>query len=497
MHESKERPSSQVTPVSPLISRILAEARIQPTLAAHKLHDLTAQAEQAGRFTEALQLASAHVDLARHLNASPSLILALISRARLNFKINQFEQAVTDSHEALNTVNRERGLPAAHTTHIRYTASNILGASLWRKGDLIAAERQLVDTTDFARTRFGAGSSEVIKSLFDQAFLATELQSKEALLIGRVKEIIQESRLRKEPIASVATQALELGRALHHHGLWDAASFTLDWAAQITTSPREKTEVLLTIANIAAYKSDTRALLHYVQKAEDLWMDVAPRPYLERHIANLRAIAAFTEGKEDAYREQIARAQLREEGEELSVEERIQLCFARAAGLRHAGFDEQAQSEVEDAYLLARRAIVSPLARFNTFLQHAFCEYTRGNFKESNKLINEALIILHQELDRNRILEARARALQAHNHYSIFSYSEHTASEARASLMSALQDGERALKLLTEGDLDPHSRKVILRLLSGVTWHLDQPWKQVHFDRQLALLEAEHPNTTL
>ena len=497
MHESKGKPLSPQNTPSPIISRILAEASVNPALAVHRLHELSAQAEQGGRYLDALQLASAHVELTKRLNAGPAIILALLSRARLNFKTDQFEQAVTDSREVLNTVTRERTLPAAHVVHIRYTASNLLGASLWRRGDLVAAERQLLETTDFARTRFGAGSAEVMKSLFDQAFLATELQVKEFTLMARVKEIILESKIPKELPPSVSEQALELGRALHHHGLWDAASYTLDWAAQIASSPTQRTEALLTLANIAAYKSDNRALLHFVQQAEKLWMDVAPRPHLERHIASLKAIAAFSEGSEESYREQLALAQQQEIGEELSVEERMQIHFARAEGLRHAGLADQAQNEVEGAYLLARRAIVSPLARFNAFLQQGFCEHTRGNYRESNRLIDEALIISNQELDKNKILEARARSLRAHNFYSIFSFAEEPSSESRKSLVSALTDGELALEILTEGELDPHSRKVILRLLSGVTWHLDLPWRQVHFDRQLAMLEAQYPNNTL
>ena len=497
MHESKGKPQSSLNATSPLISQILAEATINPALATHRLHELRAKAEQSGRYLEALQLASANVELSRGVQAGPALLLALLSRARLHFKTNQFEDAVTDSREILDTVNRERSLPASHTAHIRYTASNVLGASLWRRGDLAAAERQLVETTDFARTRFGVGSAEVVKSLFDQAFLATELQAKELTLMARIKEIILESNIRKELSETISNQALELGRALHHHGLWDAASYTLDWAAQIASSPTQKTEALLTLANIAAYKSDNNALLHYVQQAEKLWMDVAPRPGLERHIARLRTIAAFNEGSEETYKQQLALAQQQEVGEELSVEERIQLHFARAEGLRHAGLNEQAQSEVEDAYRLARRAIVSPLARFNAFLQQGFCEYTRGNYRESNQLIDEALIISNQELDKNRILEARARTLRAHNFYSIFTFSEQDSLDARRCLVNALTDGELALKLLTEGQLDPHSRKVLLRLLGGVSNHLNLHWRQVHFDRELALLEARYPNTTL
>lgn len=491
MHESKGRPTPPSTTLAPLISRIIKESQGNPIVATGRLHELCTKAEAAGHYSDALVLASAHVAIANEVKNGPALLLGLLDRARISFKTNQFENAITDSREALNLVMRERSLPPTHAAHIQYTASNRLGAALWRNGDLNAAERQLTETTSLARTRFGAGSVEAIKSLFDQAFLALELKPKEATMMGRVREIIEESR----PVAtSFSAQALELGRALHHHGLWDAASYTLDWATKITTSPLEKTEALLTIANIAAYKSDTRALLHYVEQAESLWMDVAPRPCLERHIARLRAIAALSEGREDYYKEQIALAQAREEGEELSIEERIQLHFTRAEALRNSGCDDLAKAEVEDAHLLVRRAVVSPLTRFNTFLQQGFCEYSQGNYHDSNRFIDEALSIVKAELDHNRILEARARSLRAHNFYSIFTFSEDSSPAARMTLKNALQDGELALKLLNEGELDPHTRKVILRLLSGVTGHLEMPWRQIQVDRELALLEAQFPS---
>jgi hypothetical protein len=462
--------------------------------AANRLYELSTKAEAAGHFTDALDLAAAHVAIAREMKTGPALLLGLLSRARLFFKTNQFEHAITDSREVLTSAARDRDLPAVHAAHIRYTASNLLGSALWRNRDFTAAERQLAETTALARTRFGAGSFEALKSLFDEAFLALEIKPREGALIGRVQEIIQESKHLPGTQPTLSTKALELGRALHHHGLWDAASYTLDWTAKIASSPVEKTEALLIIANIAAYKSDTRALLHYVQQAESLWMDVAPRPCLERNIARLRAIAALSEGREDSYREQIALAQAREEGEELSIEERIQLHFTRAEALRHAGCDELAKSEIEDAHLLVSRAVVSPLTRFNTFLQQGFCEYTQGNYRESNRFIDEALIIAKRELDHNRILEARARSLRAHNNYSIFTYSEERSPEGRRCLTNALQDSEVALKLLSEGDLDPHTRKVLLRLLSGVTEHLHMPWRNVEVNRELAMLEAQYPS---
>ena len=497
MHESKGKGSSAPHTQHPLICSILIEHRHNPILALGRLHEIALKAEAEGRCADALELSAAHLKLGREINAGLSIILGLLTHGRLLFKTKQFTEAEETLLEALARSAPEGALPPQHVAHIRYTAWHIIGASRWRLGRNEEAADALKKTTASARIRFGAGSPEVIKSLFDQAFFSLETRKDEISLLRAVESIVKEVRSSTHTHPDLAAKALELGAALYHHCMWDAASYTLDWASKLTTSPAQKTEALLTLANIAAYKSDLRAVQHFIKQAEDLWMDVAPRPHLERHIAHLRAIAALTEGCDETYREQIAIAQKREDDEELSVEERIQLHFIRAQALRHDGYNERAEYEVEGAYLLMRRSMVSPLAQFNTFLQQGFCEYSRGNHKHSNKLIDEALIIALTKLDQNTLLEARARCLRAHNSYSLFTFSEPSSSEARMNLTEALRDGERALEILTDGKLDPHSRKVLLRLLGGVANHLSLPWKQASYDRQLALLEAQYPSNPL
>ena len=493
MREPPGKGSHDSSTINPLIRTILVEHRHTPIVATQRLHALAAKAESEGRLADALELSTANLKLSSEINNGPAAILALLTHGRLLFKATQYDEAISCVTDAVRKSAIEKSLTSEHQAHIRYTASHILGASLWRLGRHEAASRALVETTNLARDRFGAGSPEVIKSLFDRAFLALESRQDEISLLQATQKIVSEARLSSKTLPDLANQALELGAALYHHCMWDAASYTLDWARKLTHSPIQKTEALLTLAHIAAYKSDTRALYHFLEQAEELWMDVAPRPHLERNIAHLRAIAALGNGCDTTYREQIALAQQREEHEELSIEERIQLHFIRAQAFRHDGREGEAAREVEDAYILMRRGIVTPLAQFNTFLQQGFSEYTRGNHRQSNKLIDEALIIAHTKLDQNTLLEARARCLRAHNSYSLFTYSEPSSPEARVNLAEALRDGERALEILTDGKLDPHSRKVLLRLLGGVANHLDLPWKQATYDRQLALLEAQNP----
>jgi tetratricopeptide (TPR) repeat protein len=236
-----------------------------------------------------------------------------------------------------------------------------------------------------------------------------------------------------------------------------------------------------------------KALHHFVDRAEQLWMDVAPRPRLERHIANLRAIAALADGCDETYRSQLSLAQERGENEELSVEDRIQLHFTRAQALRNAGLTDQARDEIEDAHRLVRRALVSPLARFSTYLQQSFCAYTEGRHDDSTDLLTEALIIARKDLHGNKLLEARARWLRAQNNYAIFTYTDPTSSNATKILVESMRDGDAALQTLTEGNLDPQARIVLLRLLGGVANHLELPIQQAWYDRQLALLEAQYP----
>ena len=83
--------------------------------------------------------------------------------------------------------------------------------------------------------------------------------------------------------------------------------------------------------------------------------------------------------------------------------------------------------------------------------------------------------------------------LKAHNLYSIFTYSETFASEPNDALLGAKENAETALRILADQNLDPHNRKTLLRLLSGITNHLGLDAEAASYDRQLAMLEARHP----
>ena len=491
MFDPKGKASPAPSTAKSLIATIISELKDQPLRAASRLHELAGKAEQDHRYLEALELSSAHLQLGQDITSGPVTILALITHGRLLFKTNQFSQAITTLQEALIQTSKEKTLPPAHSAHIRYTVCHLIACSLWRDGQLPAAARALTETTSLARTRFGAGSPEVVQNLFDRAFLALEMGESEAELTERIGACMKESG--NAGIPERATKALELGTALYHHCLWDAASHALDWSATIAQCPSQRTLALLTLANIASYKSDFKALHEFIDRAEQLWMDVAPRPHLERHMANLRAIAALAEGCNETYREQLTLAQERGENEELSVEDRIQIHFTRAQSLRNSGLTDQARDEIEDAHRLVQRALVSPLARFSTYLQQSFCAYTEGRHDESNDFINEALIIARNDLNGNKLLEARARWLRAQNNYAIFTYSDPSSSNATRILLDSMRDGDAALQILTEGKLDPQARIVLLRLLGGVANHLDLPIQQAWYDRQLAILEAQHP----
>jgi len=493
MHESKGKFTPSTTTAAAVIARVLSSCGSTPVLAGAKLHELSALAERDGRLVEAIDYASVSVEIGRELEINLTTILGLLSRGRLLFKVALYDQAIADHREALTRAESDRSLPTAHLSHIRYIASSYLGASLWRSGDLSSAAQELTRTTTFARERFGMGSAEALKSLIELIFLGLETREPEGTLMNRIETLIRESRCGPEMPPTLSAQALELGRALHHHGLWDAASYTLDWTRSIASSSEQKTEALLALANIASYKSQTAAMLHFVQEAENLWWDVAPRPYLERHIANLRALAALDQGSIEAYQEHIARAQELDQNEDPSIEERIQLHFTRAQALRYSGLEHEAQAEVARAHALVNRALVNPLTRFNTFLQQGFCEHKQGKHFESNRLVDAALLIALHELDHNKVLEARARTLRALNHLALFASGDESSTSPTTFLTRALADGETALELLSQGGLDPYSRKVLLRLLQEVADHLGLAAKRSRYGRQLEILEAEYP----
>ena len=288
--------------------------------------------------------------------------------------------------------------------------------------------------------------------------------------------------------------AHNLGAILYDHGIWDEASYTLDIAVTLSTNNIQKTDSLLTLANIASYKGDTKLLSKLVDQAAEIWMDVAPLPRIERYIAHLRGIAALCEGCNETYQEQIKLAQEVSADEELNLEERINVLFNRATYMRHEGREHEAQEQIEEAHRITRRGVTSALGRFNLYLQRGYCEHVDGRFAESNSLIDEALIIAKKELKENAVLTARALTLRAHNGYSLFAFSEQITPGAQRALRAALRDGDSALEILTGHELDPQGRKSLLRLLSGVATHLNLPTHQIRYDKELAIMNWQFPD---
>ena len=491
MRDSRHTSSSHTSAQS-IVENLLAELKGVPLHAAQRLHQLSTAAEQEHRLDDALIFANAHLSVARDTNATQSIILALLTRGKLLFKTSQFENAIPDLREALHRSSNERSLPDVHRTHILYTACNLIGASLWKNGDRVSAALALKETTRLARARFGTGSAEVVKSLFDQVHLAIEMRRPKTELLDLIDRCVREPSSTPDR----ATRLTELGEALYMNCMWDTASYTLQIAARVSDIPHQKTRSLLALANIALFKSDIGNLHRFVDQAESFWMDVAPRPHIERHIASLRALAALHEGCEETYREQITKAQQQGELEELSIESRVQIQFVRAQVLRRSGLHEEARQEIEEASRILARGIVSPLTRCSMYLQQAFCEQVEGGYAESNTLIDAALEIARCELDNNVIIEARGRSLKAHNLYSIFTYSDTSLCGTNTTLNDSKENAETALRILNEHNIDHYSQKTLLRLLSGISNHLGLDAQQVSYDRRLAMLEAQYPDVS-
>lgn len=493
MRESRDTSSSQPSTAQPQVAKVLAELKQAPLAAAKSLHELSVAAEKEGRFGDALTFVDAELQVAREANATPTIVLALLTRGKLLFKTNRFADAIPELRDALRCSATDASIPAAHRAHILYTASNLIAASLWKQGDRLGASVALRETTHLARTRFGAGSPEVVRALFDEAHLAIENRRPDSELFELIDRCVQEHGVNQHR----ATQLCELGQALYMNCRWDAATYTLQIASEVSAHRLEKTQALLTLAHIACHRSDMKNLHRYVDEAESFWMDIAPRPPIERAIAHLRAIAALQEGCEETYREEMVKAQQRSELEEPTIEDRIQIQFVRAQVLRRSGLHDEARREIDEARRIIQRAIVSPLTRCSMLFQQAFCEQVEGNYHESNILVDKALAIAHDELERNVILEARGRSLKANNLYSIFTYSETSACAPSDSLLGAKENAETALRILADQNLDPHNRKILLRLLSGITNHLGLDAEAASYDRQLAMLEARHPELDL
>ena len=489
----------QATPPSPhnapqrTIERVLADLKDRPLAAAQRLHELSLHAEKDNHFKDALAFTDAHLQVAKESNATQSVVLALLTRGKLLFKTSQFSEAITDLQNALQTSARDPSIPPPHRLHILYTASNLIAASLWRQGDRVAAATALSQTVRLARERFGSGSGEVVKALFEQAHLAIEMRAPESEILDRIDECLREPGTNRDR----ASRLSELAQALYQNCRWDAATHTLQVVSELSEERGERTQALLALANIACRRADTRGVHRYVDQAESLLMDVAPLPPVERHIAHLRAMAALQEGREESYREHIYKAQQRADSEELKIEDRIYIQFVRAQVLRRSGLHEQARHEIEEAQQIVRRAIVSPITQCSMLLQQGFCEQVEGNYHESNTLIDEALMIVRDDLDRNAILEARGRCLKAHNLYSLFTYGDTSGKAPTTIIREAKKNAEIALRLLSEEELDPYHQKTLLRLLCAIANHLGLDGELASYERLLTTLEARYPDNDL
>jgi len=160
--------------------------------------------------------------------------------------------------------------------------------------------------------------------------------------------------------------------------------------------------------------------------------------------------------------------------------------------LRYDGLEGEAQSEIEAAHMLVQRAVVSPLIRFNTYLQQGFCAYSDSRYDESNEFIDQSIVIVNNELHGNKLLQARALWLRAQNNYVISSYSNSDSPCARDLLVQSKRDGDAALHALTAEGLDPHCQIVLLALLERVAHDLDLPNERDNYELHRVIVEAQH-----
>ena len=492
MRDPRDTFSSRPGSAQAKVAELLVDLKQVPLQAIQRFHQLSQMAEKKNLFEDALTFADAQLKVAKEANTPQGVVLALLTRGRLLFKTEQFPAAVSDLKEALLRSKDDTTLPPQQRMSIMYTACNLIGASLWKQGDRTAAAPALAQTTLLARQLFEAGNAQLVKALFDQAHLAIEMRQPQSEILSAIDACVREPGCKE----TRATLLLELGQSLYMNCMWDAAARTFQVVDKQSSDPVERSEALLSLAHIASFKSDMNNLHRFVDKAESLWMDVAPRPRIERHIAHLRAIAALHEGCEDTYRDQMYKAQQLGELEEPTIEDQIQIKFVHAQVLRRSGIHDGARQEVKEAHNIVQRAIVSPLARCSTLLQQAFCEQVEGNYTYSNELIDAAIAICRTELNNNTILEARGLTLKAHNLYTIFTYSETSCRQMSAPLLEAYEHAESALRILQEQGIDHHTQKNLLRLLSGITNDLGLEAAQGAYNQQLALLEDEYPDTS-
>jgi len=390
-----------------------------------------------------------------------------LTRGRLLFKNGQLTEAAEALRTALEVSAQTSFLSEEHRNLTCYQACHILAGIRHKQGSSSEAYRLLSMAHSFACKRFGEESLEAIGLLLEKAqtSIAASHCFKTFLIDSHAckRAILGRNQINNEQAGALA---LDLGSLYYECGVWDEASSLLQASVVLSSDTVRKTKALLTLAHISVHQTESSETSRYLDEAMSLWMDRAFPPHLDRHMANLRALVAQTEGDESKYLEYLQQACQKQPDEDISFEGQIELHCRRATFLRMKGFHEEAALEIEQAEMLVSRGIVSPAQRFKFALERGYVLYNEGNFDGSRENISRALAQIGESLQHNPILVARAHALRAYNNHAL---AEEASDHSTASRhhKETLRDGEAALKLLSSADAEHSLQKQLLRLLIG------------------------------
>ena len=406
-----------------------------------------------------------------------------LTRGRLLFKSGRYEEAAMALRAALEVSAHTTFLTPDHRNLTCYQACHILSGVRFKQQNYGEARSLLEYAGTFAKERFGEESLEFIGLLFEKTQISAAMNQgiKDILADALVckRAILGRNELSHEETGALA---LDLGMLYYEHGVWDEANVVLHTAATLSNDPMRKTKALLTLAHIAFHQSETAEVTTYLDDAMKIWMDRAFPPHLERHMANLRGLVAQAEGDQATYIEHLQRSCEVSPAEGLSFEAQIDIHCRRATLLRLKGFPDEAALEIAQAETLVTRGIVNPLQQFKIFLEHSYVHYTDCNYDISLAGINKAIELAGSSLKNNPILLARAYALRAYNWSALLSEQEASSSAPNSMKRSLLQDGEVALRLLSDSDSEHSLQKQILRLLIRTCedHKVRKPLKELH-----------------
>ena len=448
----------------------------------------------------------------------------LIDHGRLLFKEGNYLEAVQNLHDALEASHGVEKLSPKQRHETCYYAMRVLAAVRREdaKQSSLPSERELKYSQalqaldaglESAEKLFGADSIQAATLLMEKVRVRRAMGANRELVLA--DSYMCQSTLLSDNLdrdQEKAPLALELGTVYYDYQAWEDATVLLQDATKCAKDIAVKTKALLTLAQICYHQSEISEVGLYLDQAENLWMDSAYPPHIERHVANVRGLMAQATGDEGSYMEYLKAACDERDLETLSLDGRVELLCRRATLHRLEGSVSSAAREIRkakelvddelEALSLERKSkrrnrlsheqIISPTTYCKLLLELAYVEYESRNHPTAQAYCEAAITVASSKARGNPILLAQGYTLRAYNTHLALNEAEaeHT---SRFSLDDVMTDARMAFDLLDKANAGHRLQKDLLRLLIAMSENLDLPRQRKTFEADLERLLFRHP----